>query len=228
MIDQKSKSVLFGNYKNQSFDPYVADYHDDLINLIEIIKNIGKPLEGSVFFDNHEENLNPENLSNNFLRKRRTLGLLANTNNNFLEIGFNAGFSSLLLLTANPNLSLLSFDICMHEYTIPCFSYLKSRFGSRINLINGNSLETLPPALAQNNNFDVFIIDGGHGLAVAEADFCNIISRAPKNSLILFDDSDWYELRVMLDFYVFAGKVLPIIDTEGYIHNTNQMFFRVI
>lgn len=57
---------------------------------------------------------------------------------------------------------------------------------------------------------------------------CNVISLATKNSLILFDDSDWPLLRVMLDVYILSGKLSPVIDTEGYVHNTNQMFFRVI
>ena len=228
MLSIKTKELFYTNFSNPRFDPCVDEYKDDLLNLIDIIKRIGKPLEGSVFFNNLETNLSPDNLSESFLRKRRTLALLAKSNSKFVEIGFNAGFSALLLLTANPNLNLLSIDICMHDYTIPCFEYLKSRFGSRIDFVNGNSLVALPLALAVDNDFDVFIIDGGHGVDVAEADLCNVISRAPKNSLILFDDSDWPALRVMLNFYVLSGKLNPIIDTEGYIHNTNQMFFRVI
>ncbi len=228
MFNIKDREIFFTKFANQLYDPFVEEYKDDLIELIKIIRQIGAPLEGSIFFNNLETDLRPDNLSSVFLVKRRMLALTARANQKILEIGFNAGFSALLMLTANPELKLVSADICMHAYTLPCFDYLKMRFGDRIDFISGNSLESMPVALSFDNDFDVYIIDGGHGITVAEADLANIIAKARPDSLILFDDSDWPALRAMLDFYVLARKIIPLSDVQGYIHNTNQMFFRVI
>jgi hypothetical protein len=228
MFDIKDRELFFKNFSNKSFEPFLNEYTNDLIKLIEIIRNIGKPVEGSIFFNNNETDLRSDNLSDTFKVKRRTLALTAIANNKILEIGFNAGFSALLMLTANPNLRLVSADICMHPYTIPCFEYLKERFGDRLNFIAGNSLESIPAALSFYNDYNVYIIDGGHGLSVAEADLATIIANARPDSLILFDDSDWPELRAMLDFYMLGRKLLPVSDVQGFIHNTNQMFFRVL
>lgn len=45
---------------------------------------------------------------------------------------------------------------------MPCYEYLKTCFGDRIDLIKGPSEEVLPKLLATNNTFDSYFIDGGH------------------------------------------------------------------
>jgi len=144
---------------------------------------------------------------------------------NAMEIGFNAGHSALLMLTANPSLKLTYIDICVHRYTTLCFEYLRSIFGDRINLINGNSLLAFPLLKSQANDFDFYIIDGGHGIDVAETDMYNVIKYGRKGSIILFDDSDNTTLRTMLSMYMLSGDIISISDPAWLLKNTNQMFF---
>lgn len=95
---------------------------------------------------------------------------------NICEIGFNAGFSSLLLLLARKNIkstNLLIFDIGEHKYVKPCLEYIKNNFENNnndiktsINYIEGNSITTVPNFINNNSSligtFDLIHIDGGH------------------------------------------------------------------
>jgi predicted O-methyltransferase YrrM len=81
-------------------------------------------------------------------------------NNDVLEIGFNSGFSALLMLLTNENIKITCVDICTHKYTMLCFNKMKDIFGDRINIINGSS-EKILPTLA-GNTYDMIHLDGGH------------------------------------------------------------------
>ena len=225
-------------FADRNYDPFVDEYKEHLFNLNEIIKSIGEPLEGNIFYNHLEENIDTLdiedlkkhgskelNLQKNFLSKRRTFGLASLTFNNVVEIGFNAGHSALILLSGNPNLKLTCIDICEHKYTIPCYQYLKSVFGDRINLINSNSALAFPMLSRTQVDYDLFIIDGGHSVDIAEVDLFNVIQLGRKNSVICFDDSDYTVLRVILDMYILSGKLITLTDRLGFIENDTQMFF---
>ncbi len=210
-------------FADRNFDPFVEQYLAHAKNLIQIIEHIGEPLEGNIFFKHLETNF--ENLDAAFLPKRRGLALLSMMHNNICEIGFNSGFSALLLLASNPLLQLTCIDICEHSYSLPCFNYLSSQFPGRISLINSDSRMAMPMLAKINNNNDAFIIDGGHGIDVAETDLLNIITYSKKGSIICFDDSDSPYLRTLLNMYMLKGLIINISDQMGYIDNVKQMFF---
>jgi hypothetical protein len=225
-------------FSDRSYDPFVEEYTEHLLRLNEIIKTVGEPLEGNIFYNDKEEDIDVNDiddlelttpkvlkLQKNFLTKRRTFGLMSLTFNNVVEIGFNAGHSALILLTGNPNLKLTCIDICQHKYTLPCYEYLKSVFGNRINLINSNSALAFPMLARQQIDHDLFIIDGGHSADIAETDLFNVIQMGRKGSVICFDDSDYEVLRVILDMYVLSGKIIPLTDRLGFIENNTQMIF---
>lgn len=82
----------------------------------------------------------------------------------------------MLALTVNPALVYQGVDIGHHGYTRSCFAYLKSVFGERARLEIGDSRDVLP-VLRQGARYDLYHIDGGHGLATAHADLlCNVCS----------------------------------------------------
>jgi hypothetical protein len=210
-------------FANKNFDPFVDDYLGHAKNLIQIIEHIGEPLEGNIFYKHLETNF--KNLDPAFLPKRRSLALLAMMHNNICEIGFNSGFSALLLLSANPLLSLTCIDICEHAYSIPCFNYLSSKFPGRITLINSDSRMAMPSLSRINSSYGAFIIDGGHGIDIAETDLLNTIQYSEKGTIICFDDSDSPYLRTMLNLYILKGTLINIHDQLGFIDNNKQMFF---
>ena len=208
-------------------EPLANELKGHLKELIQIIKNVGEPLEGNIFFNNLEKNIDGPYFDN-YLNKRRALAVFATAHSSLLEIGFNSGFSALLMLVANSKIKITSIDICEHKYTIPCFEYLRNNFGDRISLVKGNSLNVLPTLLAYEREFTAYIIDGGHGFSTAESDLANILNASHKNSIICFDDTNMPALRVMLNAYMLSGKISNISDPGGYlILNSNHMFFRV-
>ena len=210
----KAKEILFDEYK------------EHLVNLLNIVKAVGEPLEGSIFYRHLE--LNPEHtLDEQFLNKRAALAMFAMAHQNIVEIGFNAGFSALLMLTANPGLKLTCVDICEHKYVEPCFGYIESAFPGRITLVKGDSTKVLAEVLQSNKDLTGYIIDGGHGLAVADQDLQNVIQYANPDSVLCFDDSDFTELRLLLNLHMMTGRLLPIWDPKSVIQNETQMFFKI-
>jgi len=207
-------------------DPMYDEYLPHLHELLKIIKEIGEPLEGNIFYQHLDPNPSEE-LIEQFLPKRAALAMFAMAHNNIVEIGFNAGFSALLMLTANSKLNLSCVDICEHKYTEPCFDYLASVFPGRVTLIKGDSTQVLAEVLQGNKDLTGYIIDGGHGLGVAETDLQNVIKYSNPYAVLCFDDSDFVELRILLNAYMLAGFLSPIHDEFCLIQNQTQMFFNI-
>ncbi len=210
---------------NEEYDPAVEFLAEDIMNLIQIVKSSGEQLEGNILFDNNEKEFS--GYAKNFLKKRRALALFASAQNEILEIGFNAGFSTLLMLKANSDLKITCVDICEHRYTKDCFNYIKDKFKERVNLIEGNSLTVLP-SLGRQIKYSGYHIDGGHGLSVAATDLLNIIDRAELGSVICFDDTDFKNIKLLLLKYVFSGRLIDIGSSFNWINNNTHMFFKVV
>jgi len=223
-----NKFDFYKQFKNETFDPASLINLDFIQDLLKIVEDSNEPLEGNIFYEHHQNDFTSFNTR--FLDKRRSLAIFSIANQRILEIGFNSGFSSLLLLTMNEELSVTALDICSHTYTEPCFNYLRSQFGDRIKLLKGNSLTVLPVSLNNDNSYSGYHIDGGHGVDVAEVDLVNILSVAKDGNVICFDDTDdyYYELKVMLLKYVLNGKIIDIGNSFGFINTKLHMFFRVV
>ena len=104
---------------------------------------------------------------------------------NILEIGFNAGHSSLLFLE-NGCENVISFDIGMHNYTKFGKKYIDNYFPNRHSLILGDSNNTVP---LFNVLVDVIFIDGGHDYPIAKADLINCKRFANKETVLILDDT---------------------------------------
>lgn len=124
--------------------------------------------------------------------KGALLAMLAKESTTALEIGFNAGHSADFLLRANPNLSLVSFDIGIHDYVKPAAEFIQFLHPGRHTLIVGDSTQTIPAYIEANpdKKFDLLFIDGGHDYEVAKADLENCLRLAAHNdSWIIMDDT---------------------------------------
>jgi len=223
IIKQSDRYEFIKKFQDPAFEPFFEVYSPYLLDLKEIIFGLGEALEGNIFFRHQASSLNE--LEPHFLGKRRCLALLATVHNNVVEIGFNAGHSAMLMLSANPNLQLTSIDLGNHKYTIPCFDYLNQKFGNRNKLVVSDSSQAFPLLNPQDRQATLFIIDGGHSLNMAETDLFNCIQFGRKGSVILFDDTDDENLRILLSMYVATGLILPLTDYYGILKNTNQMLF---
>ena len=218
------RKIFFEKFKDLNFDPFRLECAENVNKLSEIALSLEDEIMGNIFFarrDARKKIFLNEHLS----RKRRSLVLASFNSKNIMEIGFNAGHSALLLLTANPHVKLTCIDICDHKYTVPCYEFLKSIFGDRINLIKSTSVLAFPLLSSTNIDMDLYIIDGSHAVEIAEVDLYNVIQYGKKGSIICFDDTHNPVLRALVDVYLFSGKLIPLTDYSGFINNHDQMFF---
>lgn len=109
------------------------------------------------------------------------------------ETGFNAGHSALLLLAANPDAQVISFDLGQYGYTQAAKAWMEKKFGrNRFRFIQGDSTKTVPALHAAEPNLrcDLAIVDGGHLIEVARADLENFRQMAnPEQNFVVVDDA---------------------------------------
>ena len=175
-----------------------------LKHLLPIIHNSGELLEGNIFMTHHTTQF-----TDLFLDKQRNISnLVLNTRvKNVMEIGFNAGFSSLLMLLSNPWIKLTCFDLGEHRYTRPCYEKLRQHFGPRIQLILGDSTQTLKKV---TDTFDLIHIDGGHATDVATSDIVQSYRLSKPGTILIMDDYDFPNLHQLWDGYIQKYNLKPL------------------
>ena len=178
--------------------------------LMPIILESGENLEGNIFMLHHHLTF-----TDTFINKVNNIYLLSihDSVSNVLEIGFNSGFSALLMLLANPNLKLTCVDICEHRYTIPCFNQLKQDFGDRIQIVPGSSMDVLKFI---NDKFDLVHIDGSHVTEIAENDIIYSYKLCNMNGMLIMDDYDAPWLHSLWDKYIKIYNLQPIQSIQLY------------
>ena len=166
------------------------------MNLLPIINNCGEKHEGNIFMLHHTTNY-----TNVFLNKSKNISNLVLNKNitNVMEIGFNSGFSTLLMLITNPNMCIDCFDLGEHKYTLPCYEKLKETFGDRINITIGDSTKTLQNV---TDKYDLIHIDGGHSSEVADNDIINSYRLSKQGTILIMDDYDFPNLHNIWDSYI--------------------------
>lgn len=169
------------------YDKKVTSQSNIIISELErIIKACNEKLEGNTFYEHETENFV---VSTAFAKKRLNLFHLSSTARNILEIGFNAGHSTLLYLLSNPSSQIYLFDLGEHSYSYECFRYLNEIFPGRLHIVWGSSLETVKN-FEKTQKFDFIHIDGGHTRFIAESDIHNCRKFATKYTNVVFDDSN--------------------------------------
>lgn len=171
--------------------------------LLPIIKSTEEKLEGNIFM--FHESLN---YTNEFIDKQINFILASKREKikNVLEIGFNAGFSTLLMLLSNKNITITCVDICSHKYTKLCYNKLKELFGKRLNLIEGSSVNILPKLIG--NTYDLIHIDGCHLVEIAEKDIQNSIKLCRSGTILIMDDTNGKELYDLWLMYSLMNKLM--------------------
>lgn len=166
------------------------------LNLLPIINNCGELLEGNIFMLHHTTSY-----TDVFLNKIKNISNIVLNKNikNVMEIGFNSGFSTLLMLLSNPNIRVSCYDIGEHKYTLPCYNKLKETFGERINLIIGDSTKTLQ---YDTDLYDLIHIDGGHSTELAKSDIINSYNLSKNGTILIMNDYDFFNLHYLWDEYI--------------------------
>jgi predicted O-methyltransferase YrrM len=196
---------------------YIYDY------LIPIIQEVDEPLEGNLFFQ-HETT----NLCTDFLQKQynilEIISSFTNPDSEFpssiriFEIGFNAGFSALLCLFANPHVHITCFDIGFHRYTYACYEKIRETFGDRICFFLGDSTCVLPKIISRKNTFDIFHLDSSHSLEHLESDLFHICRWMKEDSILIMNDTNDPIVKSTFEKYVKWMDLQPILDEKTVYH----------
>lgn len=178
-------------------------------NLLPIINKSGELLERNIFMVQGSTNY-----TDVFLNKSKNISNLVLNKNikNVIEIEFNYGFSTLLMLISNPNIYITCIDSGEHKYTIPCYEKLKETFGDRINITIGDRTKTLQNI---NDNYDLIHINGGHSTEVAEIDIINSYRLSKQGTILIMDNYDFSNLHNIWDSYIIKYN-LKKLDINVY------------
>jgi len=172
--------------------------------LLDIIRNSGEKLEGNIFMTHHTTEY-----TDKFINKTKNISNLVLNKDikTVMEIGFNAGFSTLLMLLSNDTIKITCYDLGEHLYTRPCFEKLKETFGDRIHLVIGDSTKTLKDV---NETYDIIHIDGGHSTEVAQSDIVQSYRLAKKGTIFIMDDYNFENLHTLWDEYSLKYDLKPL------------------
>lgn len=174
-------------------------------------------MEGNIFYWDRDPDFDGRPPTANLAPARRNMWRATRFKRQLLEVGFNAGHSALLALSANPSLVYHGVDLGIHRYTAPCVDYLKAEFPGRVHFWQGDSREVLPylATLRSDLDFDVFHVDGGHTSELCRADIANCLrlARGGRGKHLLLDD-----INASWIFDIYCEFV-----SQGYL--TTETFF---
>ena len=198
----------------KSYKKVVEENIEIFENIENICKNIGEKLEGNCFTKHKDI----EKKTKLLLYKQCNHFSLGKISNSIMEIGFNAGHSSLIYLLSNPNCKIVVFDLCAHKYTMPCFKYLESLFPNRLEIYPGDSNKTVAKYYEDNptKKFDLIHIDGCHKANIANIDFYNSLKLA--NDIIIWDDTQLKHVDDLFKEYVKRGLVYEVSLYKTFIY----------
>ena len=163
-------------------------------NIIPLVKSYNTYYEGNIFSLDTTYNYNEL-----FLEKQKNIIISCKQPNvkNVLNIGFNSGNSTLLMLLSNPNITITCVDIKSHLYVEPCFNIVNNLFKNRIKFLSGNSINILKNL---DDKFNLIHIDGCNNTDVVKLDVENSINLANKNAILIMDDYDYQPIKQIWDY----------------------------
>lgn len=202
------------------FDARLAEAQSTLDALRQAVRESGEPIEGDLLHRHHGD-FQP---ARRIFPKALNLHALAADRRNVLEIGFNAGISTLIMLLANPELKVTAIDICAHGYTKPCHAVIEQHYPGRVRLVPGDSLEIMSNLRAHGleGPYDLLHIDGYHGGIRPTVDSAVALSMADEGCLFVLDDTHYWKLRLVFEFLKLQRAISPLVDRRF-----DQRFHRI-
>lgn len=109
------------------------------------------------------------------------------------EIGFNAGHSAVMFLSAGKNIRLTSFDMGKLPWSSDMVERIHQLFPGQFKYIKGNSREIIPQYMDKvksgtADSCDIMFVDGDHSYEGAAIDFTNSIQIMSQEGILIADD----------------------------------------
>jgi len=197
---------------------------DHIVNIANILNEIGERVEGNLICDISSDNLIDE------ANRSKIYNLLKLSENKLkiCEIGVNAGHSLLLMVSNNPNAEYLILDLNNHGYTKPCIDYIKNAYPStKITEVYGDTKLTLREYIKTKelNTFDMIHIDGGHDTHTVINDFIYTQQLLSADGVIIFDDYNYNNIKEIIDYYL--NKDIITQYTDGVINTNLHYIYKI-
>ena len=203
---------------------FISRKHRELTMISEsLVKELnriaGNNMEGNLCYLHEQVPANNE-FYEAYENKRKNIIAIANKYNNITEIGFNAGHSAALMLTANPNLNLTSIDNGHHAYVVPCAKILQAYFPNKHRLILKDSRKIDSNEIDQS---DAVIIDGGHNFDNCLLDIAICVAYCKSGTLIVIDDFGWPPIKEASNRFLSSFK-----SCNEFISDASQGIFYLV
>ncbi len=222
--DSRGKPRLAFDDLPSSYPPVLAEEEAWTFEQIALLHDIsqvlfekGELVEGNYCFTNDKVPTPFMPIDPRRAAKRNLLREFCKNKIFVLEIGFNAGHSSLLVLSSNSITRILAIDIEEHIYSKDCSSILEKAYPERFNVMWGDSrilLWSLDSKLI--SEIDLVHIDGGHSIDIFSNDLNWCIKNVSIGTTLFVDDA--YNQHIL--------ELLLELETNNYIkllcHNENQ------
>lgn len=180
--------------------------------LFPIINHCNEPLEGNIFTYPRTIKYKEGAYLN---RQKNISNLVLNKNiKNVLEIGFNSGFSALLMLISNPLLKITCLDLYEHTYSLQCYKKIKEVFGDRIKMIKGDSTKVLKII---NSKYDLIHIDGGNTSKVIKSDILNSYRLSKPGTILIMND---YNLKNICYLWNMCVNLYDLKNLDIHIYKS--------
>lgn len=116
----------------------------------------------------------------------------------------------------------------MHDYVETAKEYIDMTYPDRHTLILGDSRDTLPIFLKNNENkkFDVIFIDGGHQYEIARSDIINCFALAHKDTIVIVNDTIFTK-ELELHFNIGPTKSWLEFKNQNIIQEIQQKEYSV-
>jgi predicted O-methyltransferase YrrM len=196
--------------------------------ITKILESVGETVEGNLICDIHPRSWTIEHN----ITKIKNLQYLCKNKRKIIEIGVNACHSLLLMLLINPDAEYLLFDLNLHKYTNPAIEYIKKEFpNTKINIIYGNSVETINKYIVDNpnqiNSYDLIHLDGGHTEDIFSEDYNNSKKLIIDNGVIIFDDYNLSDINNFIYRMLEQKEIVEYTD-ENIIKNNLHFIYKYL
>ena len=200
-------------------------------HLLPIVHSVDESLEGNLFFHH-----GTTNICIDFLQKQYNILEIFDSldgrdkeevNIPILEIGFNAGFSALFFLLANPKTKITCVDIGFHRYTYACYEKLRETFGEdRIQFLLGDSMAVLPKIDSSLLKYDLFYLDGSHSLETLDSDLFHIGRLIRENAIVIMNDTNDPAVNTAFETFSERMQLQSVLQENTPYHKIRKYHVR--